>query len=295
MQAMQSRIALDIALKKDSFERSSGQLVVRRHSRTLSVGRPKKCESKFTAVWVADRIGLAHDVRNLLGALNLYSEILALPGVLSEGCKDYADEIRLLSERSSAMIERLLDHAQRDQDERLTVTVLPDVVTRCSGMLARIAERRIDIECDAGAFVPVNISAEAVERIVTNLVKNAGKATSAEKAISVSVRSRVVCGARRVAITVSDEGSGMSASMVRKLQRSGSMSRSGGIGFRVVRELVAISGGCLSVASTLGVGTTISVEWDAVAGEDDSLDLKASVIAERGAAVRRAEAGWRAH
>jgi signal transduction histidine kinase len=295
MQATQSRIALDIALKKDSFERSSGQLVARRHSRTLSVGRPKKCEAKFTAVWVADRIGLAHDVRNLLGALNLYSEILALPGVLSEGCKDYADEIRLLSERSSAMIERLLDHAQRDQDERLTVTVLPDVVTRCSGMLARIAGRRIDIECDAGAFVPVNISAEAVERIVTNLVKNAGKATSAEKAISVSVRSRVVCGARRVAITVSDEGSGMSASMVRKLQRSGSMSRSGGIGFRVVRELVAISGGCLSVASTLGVGTTISVEWDAVAGKDDSLDLKASVIAERGAAVRRAEAGWLTH
>jgi len=292
MQATQSSTALDIAPKKDCFEHDSGQLVALRHSRTLSAGRPKKCRSKFDALWVADGIGLAHDVGNLLGALNLYSEILAMPGVLHEEHKGYADEIRLLSERSWAMIERLLNHAQRDQDARLAVTVLPEVVNQCSGMLTKIAGRRIDIECDAGAFVPVNISAEAVERIATNLVKNAGKATSAEKAISLSVRSSVGGGARRVAMTVSDEGSGMSASTVRKLQRSGSMSRSGGIGFRVVRELVAISGGHLSVASILGVGTTISVEWDAVAEEDYSLDLKASVIAEHSAAVRRAEAGW---
>jgi signal transduction histidine kinase len=123
------------------------------------------------------------------------------------------------------------------------------------------------------------VASEAVERIVINLVKNAAEAMTGEGAIQVSLRGLGDRGARRVVMTVSDTGCGMSEERVRALQEMGSLPglsgssaggrfgghgrRAGrrGIGFRVVRELAALSGGCLEIASELGVGTRVSVEW----------------------------------
>ena len=45
---------------------------------------------------VAEGAGLAHDAGNLLGALSLYSDLLAMPGVLNEEHREYANELRLL-------------------------------------------------------------------------------------------------------------------------------------------------------------------------------------------------------
>lgn len=49
---------------------------------------------------VAEGTVLAHDAGNLLGALSLYSDLLAMPGVLNEEHRENANELRLLSDRS---------------------------------------------------------------------------------------------------------------------------------------------------------------------------------------------------
>src|SRR5947209_14877031 len=67
---------------------------------------------KYAGLGIAEGAGLAHDVGNLLGALSLYSELLAIPGVLSDGYGEYAEDLRMLSERSQAMVARLVDHAR---------------------------------------------------------------------------------------------------------------------------------------------------------------------------------------
>ncbi|MEO6982038.1 MAG: hypothetical protein ABI072_02855, partial [Edaphobacter sp.] len=64
---------------------------------------------------VAEGAGLAHDAGNLLGALSLYSDLLALPGVLHEEHREYAAELRLISDRSWAMIDRLVNHARAER------------------------------------------------------------------------------------------------------------------------------------------------------------------------------------
>lgn len=51
---------------------------------------------------------LAHDAGNLLSALNLYSELLALSGVLDARHKHYAEDLKLLAARSEVLISRLL-------------------------------------------------------------------------------------------------------------------------------------------------------------------------------------------
>jgi signal transduction histidine kinase len=228
-------------------------------------------------VGVAEGAGLAHDAGNLLGALSLYSDLLAMPGVLHEEHREYASELRMLSDRSWAMINRLVNHSRAGLPVTVQseITVLPDVVDRCRGLLSRVAGRTVEISYGVGAFHSVRVPVEAVERILTNLVKNAAEATPWVGAISIHVEGVTEwCGGdgfgneedrsrRRVVLTVRDRGCGMDQAAVRRLMQAGGISSASGrgLGFRVVRELVAMSGGCLNIESQPEVGTSISAEW----------------------------------
>ncbi len=141
------------------------------------------------AAGVAEGAGLAHDAGNLLGALSLYSDLLAMPGVLHDEHREYANELRMLSDRSWAMINRLVNHSRTGLPAKTQaqISVLPTVVDRCRGLLSRVAGRTVQISYGVGAFQPVGVPVEAVERIATNLVKNAAEATPWVGAISIHV------------------------------------------------------------------------------------------------------------
>jgi signal transduction histidine kinase len=260
---------------------------------------------------VAEGAGLAHDAGNLLGALSLYSDLLALPGVLHEEHKEYANELRMLSDRSWAMIDRLVNHARAGRPVKVQgeFSVLPDVVDRMRGLLSRVAGRTVEISFGVGAFQPVKVPVESVERILTNLVKNAAEATPWVGAISIhveGVRRQADEGEeplRQVVMTVRDRGCGMDQAAVRRLMQTGGISSANGrgLGFRVVRELVAISGGALAIESQPEVGTSISVEWsamkqvEAVAQQRKDLERKAFKMNDSGVkTVVQGEAGWMA-
>ena len=283
MQAMQSSTASGSGIY-------SGKFVALQHvTRQMSLNRDsmpvvRKAaavvdDGVAPAAGVAEGAGLAHDAGNLLGALSLYSDLLAMPGVLHEEHREYAAELRMLSDRSWAMINRLVNHSRAGlpMKAQAEISVLPNVLDRCRGLLSRVAGRTVEISYGVGAFQPVRAPVEAVERIVTNLVKNAAEATPWVGAISIhvegvreeSVTDRVANereeARRRVVMTVRDRGCGMDQAAVRRLMAGGISTAGGrGLGFRVVRELVAMSGGCLDVESQLEVGTNISVEWYAV-------------------------------
>src|SRR4030081_2069242 len=258
---------------------------------------------------VAEGAGLAHDAGNLLGALSLYSDRVGMPGVLHEEHREYATELRMLSDRSWAMINRLVNHSRSGLPAaaQTEIAVLPNVVDRCRGLLSRVAGRMVEISYGVGAFQPVRVPVEAVERILTNLVKNAGEATPWVGAISIHVEGVVEEGEdggdevrRRVVMTVRDRGCGMDQAAVRRVMQAGGISSAsgGGLGFRVVRELVAISGGCLNVESQVDMGTSISAEWYAVKQteaamlQDEAKRIQAEVKTVAAKTVLRGEAGW---
>jgi len=258
---------------------------------------------------IAEGAGLAHDAGNLLGALSLYSDLLAMPGVLHEEHREYATELRMLSDRSWAMINRLVNHSRSGLPATVQteIAVLPDVVDRCRGLLSRVAGRMVEISYGVGAFQPVRVPVEAVERILTNLVKNAAEATSWVGAISIHVEGVMEQAEdegdevrRRVVMTVRDRGCGMDQAAVRRLTQAGGISSASGrgLGFRVVRELVAMSGGCLNVESQVDMGTSISAEWyavrqtEAAMRQDEAKRIEAEVKTVAVKTVLRGERGW---
>jgi signal transduction histidine kinase len=68
-------------------------------------------------------VALAHDARNVLAALQLYSELVAEPGVLTPQYRRYADEIRAISQAGTRLVEQISILAA---EERLTEERLPD-------------------------------------------------------------------------------------------------------------------------------------------------------------------------
>jgi signal transduction histidine kinase len=134
--------------------------------------------------------GLLHDARNLMGALGLYCDLLAMPGVLKPEHNHYPEELRLLGNRSQALIENLMQSvfAQVQTEDgcksaiaESTADVKPvglrGIVERCSGLLSRVAGGRpIEVLYGVAASVPVRVDEEAVERILVNLVRNASAA-----------------------------------------------------------------------------------------------------------------------
>ena len=50
---------------------------------------------------------IAHDTRNVVAALRLYCDLLAEPGVLSEGHQHYAAELQAIAAASSGLVEQL--------------------------------------------------------------------------------------------------------------------------------------------------------------------------------------------
>jgi signal transduction histidine kinase len=273
------------------------------------VAAPVSGDAAASIAGVAEGAGLAHDAGNLLGALSLYSDLLAMPGVLHEEHREYAAELRMLSDRSWAMINRLVNHSRSGlpAEVQTEISVLPNVVDRCRGLLSRVAGRMVEISYGVGAFQPVRVPVEAVERILTNLVKNAAEATPWVGAISIHVESVLERAdgegdeaRRRVVMTVRDRGCGMDQAAIRRLMQAGGISSASGrgLGFRVVRELVAMSGGCLNVESQVDVGTSISAEWYAVKQteaemrQDEAKRIAAEVKMVAVKTVLKGEAGW---
>jgi signal transduction histidine kinase len=271
-----------------------------------TVAAPVEGVETSPVVGVAEGAGLAHDAGNLLGALSLYSDLLALPGVLHEEHRSYASELRMLSDRSWAMIDRLVNHARAGRPTKVLgeFSVLPDVIDRCRGLLSRVAGRTVEVSYGVGAFQPVRVPVEAVERILTNLVKNAAEATPWVGAISIHVEGAVERvqdedeePRRRVVMTVRDRGCGMDQAAVRRLmQGAGTSSVTGrGLGFRVVRELVAISNGCLNIESQPEAGTAISAEWYAVKQEQAEVQREELRMNDTGVkTLVKGDAGWMA-
>jgi signal transduction histidine kinase len=237
---------------------------------------------------IAEGRGLAHNAGNLLGALGLYCELLARPGVLREEHRHYAEELQLLSGRSWELIDRLLNPATtalRPSGNRSEQVVLPDVIESCRGVLNAVTRRAVTVAYEAGAALPVAVPRESLERILVNLTKNAAEAMQkiSERTGDEAITLRVTCerdgvDPARVILTVEDKGCGMSTAAVKMLlgERSATLvrsvaSRSRGIGFQIVRELVGASGGQLRLTSQLGSGTTVSIAWAVAAETHDAV------------------------
>jgi PAS domain S-box-containing protein len=212
----------------------------------------------------------AHELKtpltSLLGNIQLMQRRALRDGDLPEPAQRSLRVANDQAARLNRMVLALLDVSRIEQGQ-LSIERAPldlcDLVRRVVDECRLAAEgRSIELICPTG---PLMVAGDALrlEQVLQNLIQNAVKYSPAEKPIVVEVELR----GARACIAVRDQGMGIPREAVPRLfQRFYRASNaeeqyiSGlGIGLYVVKEIVSLHGGEVSVESAEGAGSTFTV------------------------------------
>jgi signal transduction histidine kinase len=218
----------------------------------------------------------SHELRTPLTALRGTSQVLLRHG--NEDRPEVTAAVRDIHQeavRLSQLVDDLLTLNRLDADESLQ----PEEISLPAFMndfVDRYAQawptRRVDFDREAFDGARVWADPEAVRRMLLNVVDNAAKYSSASSPITVTGEA----GPETITIQVRDGGPGLNAEDEKhafdRFYR-GSQSRSrrtggSGLGLAIVQALAQRSAGSVSLDSTPGRGTTVSITLPTTGSKD---------------------------
>jgi len=217
--------------------------------------------------------GVAHDVNNVLQAINGFSD-LALSAVMPQQQRLRADieQIQLATTRAAGLTSRLLTFSRRQKLEPASID-LPHLVENLIAMLNPLVGERIELVLDADASSrAVFADPGQLEQIVTNLVVNARDSMPNGGQITIDISnveqpddeaSPPVPAGGHVLLAVTDTGTGMGPETIAQafdpFFTTRGQSEGTGLGLATVYGIVTQSAGSIRVCSELGRGTTVSI------------------------------------
>ena len=194
--------------------------------------------------------GIAHEVRNPLGALDLFT------GLLSEelsGRPEAAHVERLRSELAALdkVVGEFLDFARVRPEQREEVDLLAvaaEVMELCAPLAAA---REVSVQAAGSGVAPAD--REQLRRAFLNLARNAVEAAPAHSEVLIWVRG----GSHGATLEVSDRGPGLSAAARGNLFRPffTTKERGTGLGLALAKKVAEAHGGSLELAPREGGGT----------------------------------------
>ena len=229
--------------------------------------------------------GVGHELNNVAASLTFVLGDLeaAQAAGVSPDCETVA-HLGRVAEHVTAHARYLLHlgKPRGDAVEALDlVRVAHDVVTML-GKLGRTRAVRLTCEApDAPLLVMANRT--RVEQVITNLVVNAADAAGDVVGHDVAVTVRLSRCDDAIQLQVADTAGGIRPEHLPKIfdpYFTTKPAETGtGLGLAVVRQIVEAFGGQLNVESALGVGTTFTIAWPAVAERGADVRLAADVAA----------------
>ena len=216
---------------------------------------------------------ISHDIRTPMNAIVGFTALARRHIDDRERLEEYLRRVDESNQHMLALIDDLLEMSQIDSGQiklRAEVCDLREQLDiALSVMAAQIEEKGLTLETDVG--IPpdeVCVDAHRFRRIMTNLIGNAVKFTDTGGTIRVAARSKQVSesGYARYEFEVADTGVGMSEEFMQRIfkafEREDTSTRTGylgaGLGLSIVKSLLDIMGGSISVRSKKGEGSTFT-------------------------------------
>jgi signal transduction histidine kinase len=172
---------------------------------------------------------LLHDARNMLGALQLYSDLLEEPGVLALPHRHYACELRLIGSACRRLVERLalispelsvrefsipeLSFQELSAPQPSPSAIAAEPVQSLAAeleinhsLLAALAGPAIQVNLTLhGGHLPIAMAREDLTRVLVNLTRNAAQAMPSGGSLEIDLEET----AQALVLTVSDTGPGI--------------------------------------------------------------------------------------
>jgi signal transduction histidine kinase len=213
----------------------------------------------------------AHDLRNPLSVIILYSEVLEsdVGKVMGLEHQEFIRTIRSSSEQMLRIINDLLD-VSKIQAGKLDLKPVPsnlvEIVERNIVLNRMLAERSgVELRFSTRGEIPTMlIDSQRIDQVLNNLVSNAIKFSQSGTTTEVTVSRQN----GHVVIAIRDQGPGIPESEREKLfhpyertsVRSARGEWSSGLGLAIAKRIVDAHGGQIRVESMPGAGSTFFVE-----------------------------------
>jgi len=238
---------------------------------------------------------LGHELRTPLAALRASSELL-LDGTASGIEADAGPLINMIHDetvRMAKMVDNILEAARLNSGRAKWQWSSVDLDKTCHDavrtIMPLIDSARVALEChvDPPGLI-MQGDADAIRRLLINLLNNAVKHTTAGK-IAVAVHEAVACGRRQIIITCRDTGEGINPQIADKLGEpfalnaglvGGQYVSGAGLGLAICKGITAAHGGTITVRSKRNSGTTFRVTLDADLDEPQSFDASINIAQE---------------
>jgi signal transduction histidine kinase len=212
--------------------------------------------------------GLAHEVKNPLGAIKGAAQLLAeaQPRTTDE---EFVGIILEEVDRLDRVVSSILDYARPRSTEVDPIDVNA-AVRRTLQILAPSHDDQVAIAVELAENLPqVRIDAEQLRQVVMNLVTNAVQAMGGSGRVSVATAYRrtaratwpVTLANGAVEIRVADTGPGISTKVLKNLfiPFFTTKAKGTGLGLAISQRIVQNAGGTIDVQTSAGVGTTFIV------------------------------------
>ncbi len=214
---------------------------------------------------------ISHELRTPLALIRAPIEELIARANLPESVDNTLQVVLRNALRLHRLIDGLLDLARLEAGQlhlRVAAIELPQLIKNIVAAFQPAIESlglTLDLKLPENPVSEVVLGdSEKLEVVLTNLLGNAAKFT--ERGGHIEVRLRELPEQRAVEIDVIDDGPGIPASeqphifeRFRRVESPGRKQGGAGIGLALVKELVELHGGTVSVESTPGSGTRFTV------------------------------------
>lgn len=208
---------------------------------------------------------VSHEMKTPLAVIANYGTLLQSPDLTEAQRMEYARAVTDSTRRLADMMTNILKLNKLENQQIFPEAApydLGEQLCECLLQYEHIWEQeQIDIETDIAGDVRITADRDLLALVWNNLLSNAFKFTPAGGRVSVTLSAT----AEYATVTVQDTGCGMSAEtgahIFEKFYQGDDShaTRGNGLGLALVKRIIEIVGGGISVQSTLGEGSTFIV------------------------------------
>jgi len=240
---------------------------------------------------------MSHELRTPLNAIIGFSEMIREEMFGPVGAPEYEAYVRDIHSSGKHLLELINDILDISKIEAGQFDIVENwadlkILANWSAELVRprAYESNVTLVIDIADNIPeAYVDERAMKQVLLNLLSNAVKFTPAGGDVTLSAR---LDSEANLALSVADTGIGIEPHMISKVmepfgQAEGPMARSfggTGLGLPITKSLVELHGGSLTLESTHGVGTTVTVvlpAWRArQEGPDHPSDDQAQAVSQ---------------
>ena len=209
---------------------------------------------------------VSHELKTPLAVIQNYGTMLGQPDLPEEKRREYAKAITDASRRLASLITNILKLNKLENQRIYPATVTYNLGEQlCECLLSFESaweEKHLAIETDVEEEVMVNTDAELLSLVWNNLFSNAVKFTEPHGRIFLSLKSE----GDSAVVQVTDTGCGIPSEVGKHIfekfyQGDTSHAVQGnGLGLALVKRVMDIVGGDISVSSEVGKGSTFTVK-----------------------------------